>query len=156
MTEVDIKKEPTEELVIEGQKIEAEKAPVFSDDRGYFTPINFKEGDKRAYVIENHDKKIVRAFHGHKNERKTFYVLKGAFKVVIICMKTGAWKSFNLVDKGNNKLEVPNNAYNGFVSVSHDAQVLIVSSSTFEESKEDDYRIPYDALGKEIWEVEHR
>jgi len=74
------------ELLINGKKIAAGAAPTFGDDRGYFTALNFNLDSKRAYLIKNHTAGTVRAFHGHKKEKKIFYVLKGAFKVILIDM----------------------------------------------------------------------
>ena len=145
-----------DELEMEGHALKTEVAPTFGDDRGYFTAINFEQAAKRAYLIKNHHKGIVRAFHGHKKEKKTLYCLKGAFKIICISMETGDWKSFTITEKGNNVLKIPLMVYNGFVSLTDDSELLIVSSSTFEESKGDDFRLPHDVLGKDIWEVEHR
>lgn len=154
--EIEIKKNPKEELIINDQKIEPTKAQIYGDDRGYFFGINFHSDAKRAYIITNHHKGVVRAFHGHKKESKVFYVLKGAFKIIIIDMATGDWKIFTLAEKGNNMLKIPASVYNGFVSLTDDSELFVVSNSTFEESKNDDFRIPYDILGKEVWEVQHR
>ncbi len=154
--EHNIQKTPAKELIINGQLIEASKLQIFGDDRGYFSSIAFEQDSKRAYLIRNHSKGTVRAFHGHKKENKTFYVLQGAFKIIIIDLTTGNWKSFTLTEKGNNMLKIPCMAYNGFVSLTDNSEMLVVSNSTMEESKDDDIRIPYDVLGKEVWEVEHR
>lgn len=144
------------ELIIAGQTIKPETAPTFGDDRGYFTAINFGPGSKRAYLIQNHQKWVVRAFHGHHHESKQLYVLSGAFKVIVIDMQSKNWKSFTLTEKGNNLLKIPAGCFNGFVSITDDAQLLIFSDRTFEESKADDIRLPYDLLGTKVWEVEHR
>ncbi|MDP3992356.1 MAG: WxcM-like domain-containing protein [Nanoarchaeota archaeon] len=147
---------PVKELEIRGYNIKTDVVPIFGDDRGYFTAINFEEGIKRAYLIKNHRAGVVRAFHGHKKETKTLHCIKGAFKVICISMETGGWKSFTITEKGQNILKIPSMIYNGFVSLTHDSELLILSDSTFEESKNDDFRLPYDTLGKEVWEVEHR
>lgn len=147
---------PVNELEINGYFLKTETVPTFGDDRGYFTAINFESGMKRAYLIRNHKAGIIRAFHGHKKEEKTFYCIKGAFKVICISMDSRDWKSFTITEKGNNVLKIPSGVYNGFVSLTDDSELLVLSSSTFEESIGDDFRIPYDALGKEVWRVEHR
>ena len=151
-----LKEKPINELVINGTTLKPETTPLFGDDRGYFTAINFDEGSKRAYLIKNHRAGVIRAFHGHKKEKKTLYVIKGAFKVILINMLTGDWKSFNITEKANNVLKIPQQMYNGFVSLTEDSELLVISSSSLEESKNDDFRIPYDVLGKHIWEIEHR
>lgn len=155
-SDIEIKKTPVSELAINGQKIDTDTAPTFGDDRGYFTAINFDEGSKRAYLIKNHSKGVIRAFHGHKKESKILYALKGAYKVIIISMETKDWKAFTITEKGQNMIKIPSLAYNGFVSLTDDSEILIISNSTFEESKNDDFRIPYDILGKKVWETEHR
>jgi len=147
---------PVNELEINGYILRPDIAPTFGDDRGYFTAINFESGMKRAYLIKNHKAGIIRAFHGHKKEEKTLYCIKGAFKIICISMDTGDWKSFTITEKGNNVLKISSRVYNGFVSLTNDSELLVLSSSTFEESKNDDFRIPYDTLGKEVWRVEHR
>ncbi len=147
---------PTNELEIEGYILKTDIAPTFGDDRGYFTAINFESEMKRAYLIRNHKAGTIRAFHGHKKEEKTLYCLKGAFKVICISMDSKEWKPFTITEKGSNMLKIPSRVYNGFVSLTDDSELLVLSSSTFEESKGDDFRIPYDALGKEAWDVDHR
>jgi len=154
--EQNIREKPSEKLIINNQEIELSKCQVFGDDRGFFTAINFEPDAKRAYLIKNHKAGIVRAFHGHRYEGKILYAIKGSFKVVCISMETGDWKSFTINEKCNNKLSIPVGVYNGFVSLTDDAELLIISNRTFEESKGDDIRLPYDVLGKKIWEVEHR
>ena len=144
------------ELEINGYVLGVDTFPTFGDDRGYFTAINFENDIKRAYLIKNHKAGTVRAFHGHKKETKTLYCIKGAFKVICISMETGGWKCFTITEKGNNVLKIPSTVYNGFVSLTDDSELLILSNSTFEESKNDDFRLPYDTLGKGVWGVEHR
>lgn len=147
---------PVNELKIGNYALKLDLAPTFGDDRGYFTAINFEKDVKRAYLIKNHKSGVIRAFHGHKNEAKTLYCINGAFKVICISMETGNWKSFTITEKGNNFLKIPALVYNGFVSLTDNSELLVLSNSTFEESKNDDFRIPYDVLGKGIWEVDHR
>ncbi len=143
-------------LKINDYLLKTDIAPTFGDDRGYFTAINFENEMKRAYLIRNHKAGIIRAFHGHKRETKTLYCIKGAFKVICISMDSKEWKPFTITEKGSNVLKIPSMVYNGFVSLTDDSELLVLSSSTFEESKGDDFRIPYDALGKEVWGVDHR
>ena len=147
---------PVDNLKIKGYILKTDIAPTFGDDRGYFTAINFENEMKRAYLIRNHKAGIIRAFHGHKRETKTLYCIKGAFKVICISMDSKEWKPFTITEKGSNVLKIPSMVYNGFVSLTDDSELLVLSSSTFEESKGDDFRIPYDALGKEVWGVDHR
>ena len=152
----DLAPKKVESLKNNDVELTPEKSPVFADDRGFFTPINFKGDSKRAYLIQNHKAGIVRAFHGHKFESKDFYVIRGSFKVICIDMETREWSNYSISERCNNHLFIPHGFYNGFVSLTDDSEVIIITNRTFEESKNDDYRLPYDFLGTEVWEVEHR
>lgn len=135
----------------------------FGDDRGDFTNIEFEEfknlfnvNFKRSYIIRNTQKNVVRAFHGHKNENKLFFVSKGAFKIIVMHMETLEWKEYNLLDSVPKVLFVPKGYYNGFVSLTDNSEIIVFSSSTIKESKEDDFRIPFDYLGKDVWRINNR
>lgn len=134
----------------------------FGDDRGDFTNIEFNEFKKfnctfkRSYIIKNIQKNVVRAFHGHKNESKLFYVIKGGFKFIVMDMEKLEWKEYSLLESVPKLLFVPKGYYNGFVSLTDDSELIVFSSSTIEESKKDDIRLPYDFLGKEVWQINYR
>ncbi|MHA1130838.1 MAG: dTDP-4-dehydrorhamnose 3,5-epimerase family protein [Candidatus Helarchaeota archaeon] len=134
----------------------------FGDDRGVFTNISFQIDDKdtlsfkRSYVIINHQSGVVRAFHGHKKEGKLFYVPKGAFKFIIMSMKTKEWKEYNLMATIPKVLYVPGGYYNGFVSLNSDAILVTFSTASMQESINDDYRLPYDFLGLDVWKIKSR
>ncbi len=147
---------PVDRLICGGEEISVEKAPVFGDDRGYFTAIHFAPDSKRAYLIKNHRAGVIRAFHGHKTESKILFAIRGGFKIVCINMETGDWKKFAITEKGNSVIKIPAKMYHGMVSLSDDSELLIVSNKTFEESKNDDFRLAYDVLGADIWDIEYR
>ncbi len=130
--------------------------PRFGDDRGEFTNIEFECSFKRSYIIKNNKSGVVRAFHGHKKEDKLFYVPKGAFKFIVMHMDKLEWKEYTLLSSVPKVLFVKKGYYNGFVSLSDDSLLVVYSSSKMQESKEDDYRLPFDYLGKKIWEINHR
>jgi len=134
----------------------------FGDDRGDFTNISFElETEiritfKRSYIITNNQPGVVRAFHGHKKEGKLFYATKGAFKFIIINMETKEWKEYNLLASTPKILYVPGGYYNGFVSLTPDAILITYSTSSMEASINDDYRLSYDILGKNVWKIKNR
>ena len=52
-------------------KIKLIQGGNFYDERGVLSFINeFNEQIKRFYLIENFKKEYIRAWHGHKNEKK--------------------------------------------------------------------------------------
>jgi dTDP-4-dehydrorhamnose 3,5-epimerase len=133
-----------------------EEIKRFGDDRGDFISIPFSEIFKRSYIITNTQPGVVRAFHGHKKEGKLFYVPKGAFKFIIMGMEDNLWKEYTLLASVPKILFVPAGFYNGFVSLSEDSLIITYSTSTIDESREDDIRLPFDTLGENIWKINNR
>ncbi len=132
----------------------------FTDDRGEFTNLAFETANdvtfKRSYIISNNRPGVVRAFHGHKKEGKLFYVPQGAFKFIVMDMESNEWKEYALSSATPKRLYVPPGYYNGFVSLTQDALLVTYSTSKMEDSVNDDFRLPYDALGTEVWEIMSR
>lgn len=129
------------------------------DDRGVVTFVNdfdFKDV-KRFYMVQNHSKGFVRAWHGHKKEAKYVLVVRGTVVVrtTPINFKEGdAIQEFVLSDKKPRILFIPAGNYNGFQTLTDNAQVMFFSTTTLEESEGDDYREKWDKFDK--WEVEQR
>jgi dTDP-4-dehydrorhamnose 3,5-epimerase len=145
------------------------------DDRGilsvchtWFNSSHFSK-IKRFYQVRNHKAGMIRAFHGHKNEAKYIYVVKGSIVVKVISMenakgwdaKIGSGKAYKphtyvLSEYNPQVLYIPPNYFNGWKSLTDDASVLFFSTSTLEESQNDDIRIPWDAFGMNIWAEDYR
>lgn len=130
----------------------------FCDDRGDFTNIPLTDsGIKRTYIINNSQKGVVRAFHGHKNESKIFYVTRGSFKFNFINMKTKKDPiTFTLNESVPEIIICPKGWYNGFVSLKDESTLTVFSSSTMEDSKIDYYPEKFDRWGKNIWHIQNR
>lgn len=131
---------------------------------------------KRAYFIQNSQKGVVRGFHYHEHETKYFVVLRGMAKFVTsqLALQEAAsmlaegarcevhrvelnpydneTQQFTLSDHKQQMLIVPPGHANGWVSLSDDCILLALSSSTFEQSKNDDLRLdPY--IFGDVWSV---
>lgn len=122
---------------------------TFVDDRGtlrFFNDFNFQEaGIKRFYQVENHEQGFIRAWHGHKIEAKYAYVARGSAWAAIIDMNdTTQIDRYVLSDKNQRILFIPPGKYNGFQTLEKDTIIIIFSTTTVEESKGDDYRLPYE------------
>jgi len=126
------------------------------DDRGYLRFVNdFKfENIKRFYQIENHSENYIRAWHGHKIESKYFYVNKGAILIGAVNLDSGEVFKFTLTSESPAILYIPSGYANGFKNLTNSAIITVFSTTTLEESKNDDYRFPFDKWN--IWEVEYR
>jgi len=125
------------------------------DARGrltFFNDFNMNQV-RRFYVIEHPDTSIVRAWQAHKKEQKWFYVVEGAFKVVLVQpddwgnpSKTLATEEFILKSATPKVLHVPGNYANGFKAIEPKSRIMVFSSFTVEESANDNFR-----FDKNLW-----
>ena len=133
------------------------------DDRGqveFINDFNF-EGVKRFYIVSNHTRNFVRAWHAHKNEGKYVFVARGA--ALVGAVQIDDWEKpsqnldvqrFVLSEKKPSVLYIPPGYANGFMSLTDDAKIFFYSTSSIEDSLNDDYR--FDARHWDIWNVEER
>lgn len=133
------------------------------DDRGQVAFINGFgfEGVKRFYMVANHARGFVRAWHAHRREAKYVLVVQGV--VVVGAVAVDNWDNpakdaqvhrYVLSARKPSLLYIPASYANGFMSLTDDAQLIFFSTSSLEESKGDDVR--YDARYWDIWQVEER
>lgn len=128
---------------------------IHQDERGklyFFNDFNLNEV-KRMYQIENKDTSIIRAWQAHKIDRKWFYVLEGAFELVLVKLDDFENPSKNLnvekfiISSDEKKIiEVPGGFANGFRALQENSKILVFSDKTLEESKNDDFR-----FDKNLW-----
>jgi len=133
----------------------------FVDERGCVSFVNgFSfERIKRFYTIENATTDIVRAFHGHEKEAKFCIAVEGEFLAAAVYLDDRIKPSVaNLVhrfildaDKPQ-ILYIPSGYANGFRALTKRNKLLLFSTATLEESKQDDFRFPPDYWGKEVWD----
>ena len=123
------------------------------DKRGNVTFFNNFKLDTfvRQYVVRNHSQNFIRAWHGHKEERKAVHVLQGV--VQCSCVKVDNWEnpskdleinSFVLSASKPTILLIPEGYVNGFMNLTSDAIIQFFSNKSVEESLKDDFRFPYD------------
>lgn len=133
------------------------------DDRGAVTFVNdFNlQGFKRFYTVQNHKQGFIRAWHGHLKEAKAFIVVTGSVLACAVRMtdaispsKDEEVKKFTLSSTTPSTLIIPAGYANGFMSLTPDAVLLVLSSTTLEDSLNDDYRFDFDYWNP--WEIEPR
>jgi len=133
------------------------------DDRGEVGFVNDFDfaGVKRFYIVSNHRAGFVRAWHAHRREAKYVLVVQGA--AVVGAVPIDNWETpskdtkvsrFVLSAKKPAVLYIPAGYANGFMSLTKDAKLLFLSTSSLDESRDDDVR--YDARYWDIWRVEER
>ena len=139
------------------------KAGLHIDDRGLLSYINDIEGFnvQRLYVIENHKNEFIRAWHGHEKEEKIFFPISGTFMLGTVRVEnfsnpssTSIPTKFILSAQSPTGIHVPGGYANGLMNLTPDAKILVLSNSSLESSKNDDFRLPFDFWN--IWEIEKR
>ena len=133
------------------------------DDRGSLTFINDLDLSKfkRFYIVENHARGFVRAWHGHKKEAKAVVVVSGS--ALVAAVKVDNWESPSkdlkvervvLSAEKPAALLIPAGYANGFMTLTESAKVMFLSTSSLEESAGDDFR--FDARLWNPWNIEER
>ena len=125
----------------------------FNDERGKLRFVNdFDFSDvKRFYIIENTSLDVIRAWQGHKIENKYFFVIIGAF--LICAVKIDNWETpsvdlpvekYILNDRKSRILMIPAGYANGIKALEPNSKLLVFSSQTLEDAKNDDCRFEKD------------
>jgi len=139
------------------------KGGLAADDRGEVTFVNDFDfaGVKRFYMVQNHRQGFVRAWHAHRNEGKYVLAVRGAALVCGVKIDDMTKPSRDLPisrhvlsDKAPSILFIPPGYANGFMSLTTDAKLMFLSTSTLADSLQDDIR--YDARYWDPWHVEER
>lgn len=133
------------------------------DDRGRLLFANTFDLSpyKRFYIISNHKRGYVRAWHGHKIESKAFFMLQGS--ALLAAVKIDNWETpdpesvvsrFVLSNERPSLLLVPPGYANGSMMLTEGAQLLVFSSLPISDAALDDFRFP--ARYWNAWEIEER
>jgi len=135
----------------------------FVDDRGSLTFMNDLALNqfKRFYIVQNHRQGFIRAWHGHLKESKLFFPLEGTIQVGVAKLDSKGQPdraanavSYILDSSTPAGLFIPAGFANGSKSLTPKAKILILSTTTLEESKGDDFRLNYDEWN--IWDEDFR
>jgi dTDP-4-dehydrorhamnose 3,5-epimerase-like enzyme len=136
---------------------------VTVDDRGTLTFCNDIDltGVRRFYTITNHVVGRVRAWHGHRAERKLMWPLSGAMLVGLVRIdnwstpsRASEVKRVVLSAHTPQFLVVPPGFANGTMSLTSDAALLVLSTLALGDSMHDDVR--FDARYWDPWQVKER
>ncbi len=103
----------------------------------------------RFYEITSNSNDIIRAWQGHKNEKKWFYCNAGSFVVNLVKIDdfdapSNHLKPIRFLLDANQPtvLEVSGGYATGFKSNRDNSKLLVFSNSSLEESVQDDFRFP--------------
>lgn len=128
------------------------------DDRGtVYCPFdNNGDGDvgeiKRTYVVHNWEKGRIRAWHYHENGWTGLHVIHGAAVLVAKKHKNSTDIIRHILsDKNPGIFWVPPGYANGNMSLVDDTRILVYSTLTFEEAKNDNIRWPISEGERFMW-----
>jgi len=134
------------------------KGGDFADHRGslkFFNSLNMST-IVRMYEIKPIDKTSIRAWQGHKEEHKWFYCTNGIFIINLVAIENFEKPSKKLIpkkiilDAGKPEiLQITGGYASGIKAMTDEAQLLVFSNFTTEQSKNDDYRFSTD-----FWKVD--
>lgn len=130
------------------------------DDRGYvygaFDKMH-EAGIKRTYVVENHNRNFVRAWHGHKKATTYMHVIQGAARLAATPIE-GVEEPVIVHASARSPaiFHVPPGYYNGAMSLEPGTKILVYSTVTLEECHGDDFRKPWYELLPDIWHLKWR
>lgn len=125
----------------------------FKDERGivsFNNELNI-DGFKRIYFIINETSQPFRGWHGHEFESKIFMVKSGAIRFGAVRVEN--WNTpdpsapvitAEITEDSSSAFFVPGGYANGILSLIPGSVAMVLSSSSLEESKADDYRIAQD------------
>ena len=121
----------------------------FNDDRGTVSFVNDFDmtSIKRFYSIHHPNDEIIRAWQGHKVEKKWFYCVRGSFLINVIQIDN--WEkpstnlnvsSYHLHSNNSSVLYVPGGHVTGIKAHEADSTLMVYSDMFINESKDDDFR----------------
>jgi dTDP-4-dehydrorhamnose 3,5-epimerase len=133
------------------------------DDRGVLSFVNDLpvRDFRRFYIVSNHAAGFVRAWHGHRRERKAVFVVSGA--ALVCAVRIDDWASpaadapihrHVLSERNPSAVLIPPGYANGFMSLTPETRVCFLSSSSLEDAADDDIRYP--ARFWNPWTIEER
>lgn len=107
-------------------------------------------GIKRLYIIENEDNNILRAWQGHRIEKRWFSAMKGSFEIQLIAVtdwdnpsKESEKLQFVLHSEAFHILHIPAGYVCSIQSLEEGSKLLVMANYQLGELK-DDYRYPVD------------
>lgn len=133
---------------------------IHTDERGSIIHVNDFDLTpvKRFYQVQNKSIKVIRAWQGHKIEKKYFFVSQGSF--LIAAVKIDNWDkpardlkpfTYQLNAAEPKILYLPPGYANGVQAMENDSILLVYSNLTYSESVADTYR-----FNSKLWDIWNR
>lgn len=132
--------------ILEGFIHEDERGELFAFPNFSLLPI------VRMYAIRPLNTEIIRAWQGHRFERKWFWPSKGSFEIKLLPFDENGKPSSNqrmnfiLNARMPKLLLIPGGYINGFKALERDSMLLVFSDFNLEDSINDDIRFGLDDI----------
>ncbi len=137
--------------MIDGVKIK--KIETHTDYRGHFREI-LRDDDNLLHFgqasISLTKPGIIKAFHWHKYQDDTFYVVSGKAQVVLYDMRKASktyrqTNTFVMSDKDQKLVFIPKNVAHGYKALGKKPLIMLyLMSRSYNRKKPDEQRIPHD------------
>ncbi|MBI5553767.1 MAG: dTDP-4-dehydrorhamnose 3,5-epimerase family protein [Candidatus Diapherotrites archaeon] len=164
-------------MVLEG--VEQKPLKFHLDDRGYVYEIVrhtdeiFRAGEFRQLTFSHLFPGAIKAFHFHRKQTDWVACVQGNVRLVLADFRE-FWndgkgiegresllrqkvvpKQFFLGEKNPVFLRIPKGIWHGYCALGHQpASIMYVTDQVYDPS--DEYRVPWDFFGKELWEIQNK
>ncbi len=127
------------------------KGGNFIDERGMMRFVNDFQFDdvQRFYMIKHIGTSVVRAWQGHRLEKKYFFPVSGSFVVAWVKIDDFENPSMNLKPEyhilsveTSEILAVPKGYANGLKALEPNSEIMVLSDKSLEESAKENIRFP--------------
>lgn len=138
------------------------------DDRGYLIVFGSSgrpdaphiEKMKEVYLVGNHSKGTIRAFHKHKILWDYFFINHGSAKFVLVDDREDSptYKEINtfvLSERNPSLLVVPPGVFHGWMTLEEDTQMISTASEMYDKTAPDEERVPHDSFG-DVWSIKFK
>jgi len=142
------------------------KLDTHVDDRGYLTVIMRSdhpqlEGFGQVYLVGNHARGTVRAWHKHSVMWDFFHISHGSAKFGLVDDRPdsptrGAQWAVTLAARAPALLTVPPGVFHGWMSLEDDTQLISIADQRYGEPGWDEERVPWDHFPDFAWRVQYR
>jgi dTDP-4-dehydrorhamnose 3,5-epimerase len=127
----------------------------FSDDRGdsLFDVFGDTAGISGQFNVSKIDKGVVKAFHFHKNQKDYVICLSGKLRLVTMDQNMRDFEEYILSPHNPCVIEIDAYTYHGYQSLEDNSVILYYCDNRFDPDNPDEDRLPWDVIGREIWDI---
>lgn len=115
---------------------------------------------KQTYIVKSKEAGTVRGFHRHKKTWDWFHIIKGSATFLFMSddepTESSVVTKIVLSSESKEIIVVPPGIWHGWVALEPDTTLLSTASECYDKECPDETRIPWDTIGKDIWEIQYK